>query len=70
MRREERALKELGKRIKELRAQLQLRQEDLEEFGISVKHYQDIEAGRVNPTYMTLLKLAKAFKCSLKDIVP
>jgi|GEM_PF-6348148 len=69
MRRKEPSLVELGKRIKEVRLSLELTQDQLEDFGINYKHYQDIERGAVNSTYLTLLKIAGAFKCSVKDFL-
>ena len=58
----------LGKKIKKLRLQAGLIQEDVEEFDINVKQYQRIERGLVNPRAYTLYKLCKAFKCSPDDI--
>ncbi len=47
-----------------------LKQEDLEEYGISWKHYQRIESGATNTTIKVLYKLAKAFKCRPGDLIP
>jgi len=70
VRRKDKSLKLLGESIREKRLAKKLKQEDLENFGINFKHYQDVEGGRINPTYLTLLKIAKAFGCSVKDLVP
>lgn len=53
----------LGRRIKKLREQRGLRQEDMEDFGIGYKYYQRIEAPGSHPaniTMRTLLKIARA----------
>jgi len=51
----------LGKRIKKLRNEKGLRQEDMEERGIAYKYYQRIESPGSKPaniTMRTLLKIA------------
>jgi DNA-binding XRE family transcriptional regulator len=53
-----------------MRLKAGLNQEDVENFGVSWKHYQKIEAGTTNTTLKVLYKLAKAFKCSSKDLLP
>lgn len=63
-------LVKVGKKIQEMRLKADLRQEDLEDFGISWKHYQRIEAGTTNTTVQFLYKIAKAFKCQPKDLLP
>lgn len=70
MRRTDKSLKQLGSKIREMRLEKKLRQEDVETVGLSYKNFQDIELGSVNPTYLTLLKIAKVFGCSVKDLVP
>jgi len=62
--------KRLGKRIQELRKKRGLRQEDMEEFGISYKYYQRIESPGshpVNITLKTLLKIARALEVEVSD---
>lgn len=70
MRRKDKSLTELGSVIRKKRMAKKLRQADLEDFGINFKHYQDVECGRINPTYLTLLKIAKALECSARDFFP
>jgi transcriptional regulator with XRE-family HTH domain len=55
----------LGRRIKELRREKGLRQEDMEEFGIAYKYFQRIESPGSKPaniTMKTLLKIANALE--------
>lgn len=63
-------LVKVGQRIQEMRLEAGLRQEDLEDYGISWKHYQRIEAGTTNTTIRFLYKIAKAFKCNVCDLLP
>lgn len=55
----------LGARIKKLRMEKGLRQEDMEEFGIAYKYYQRIESPASHPaniTMKTMLKIANALE--------
>lgn len=59
---------ELGRRIRGLREKAGYTQADMESFGFSVRHWQQIEAGR--PTTMTtLLRICGAFKIKLEDLL-
>lgn len=62
-------LRKIGQKIREHREKAGLTQEDLENYGVSWKHYQRIEAGTSNTTIKVLYKLAKAFKCHPKDFL-
>ena len=42
-------LQAFGNRLRYLRKARQLRQLDVESFGLSYKYYQRLEAGQVNP---------------------
>ena len=56
---------QLGRRIKKLRQEKGLRQEDMEDFGIPYKYYQRIESPGKRPaniTMKTFLKIAKALE--------
>ena len=55
-----RAFKELGTRYRQLRYKKGMVQEDVAEYGFSVRHYQQLEAGRPH-TIETLLKIAKMY---------
>lgn len=59
----------VGKRVRELRLQAGLTQEDMMGRGFSLRHYQRIEAGR-SVTLRTLWKLARAFGIQLRDLLP
>jgi transcriptional regulator with XRE-family HTH domain len=63
-------LLKVGQQIRACRIRANLKQEDVEDFGVSWKHYQRIEAGTTNATIRVLYKLAKAFKCHPKDLLP
>jgi transcriptional regulator with XRE-family HTH domain len=58
----------LGKRIRELRRKRGLVQEDMISHHFSTRHWQQIEAGRPI-TATTLLRICKALKVSLSDLV-
>ena len=64
----ERILQDLGNRLRELRKCRNLRQLDMASFGLSYKYYQRLESGQVNPTLVTLQKLATAFDVSVYDL--
>jgi len=57
----------LGNRIKEIRKEKGLRQEDMEGLGISYKYYQKIESGKVNVTLNTIEKIADALSVDASD---
>ena len=61
-------LNDLGNRLRHLRKARNLRQLDVEELGLSYKYYQRIESGQVNPTLLTLHKLAAAFEVTVCDL--
>lgn len=63
-------LAQIGSNIKAARKKSGLRQIDVEEQdGLEMRHYQKIEAGQINITVETLLRLSKLFKCSVEDLV-
>jgi transcriptional regulator with XRE-family HTH domain len=63
------ALVRLGKRIRALRAERELTQEAAAEAArLDEKHWQDIEAGRTNPTVATLVGIARSLKVRLFDL--
>jgi transcriptional regulator with XRE-family HTH domain len=59
----------LAERVRALRAARGLRQEDIEDFGLSWKSVQKLEYGITDPRASTLLKLCKAFGVSLTDLI-
>jgi transcriptional regulator with XRE-family HTH domain len=64
----EHVLQELGKRLRHLRKARHLRQLDMEDLGLSYKYYQRLESGQVNPTLLTLQKVALALNVSVSDL--
>jgi transcriptional regulator with XRE-family HTH domain len=63
-------LKKLGKNIKAAREKRGLRQTDVQDkIGLTYRHYQSIEAGRVNPTVETLFRLAGLYRVKVKDLL-
>lgn len=56
---------EFGKRLKLLRTSKKLKQTDIASFlQLTIRHYQDIEYGKVNIPALTLIKLADFFDVS------
>ncbi|MFC8987840.1 helix-turn-helix domain-containing protein [Streptomyces sp. NPDC057115] len=60
----------IGHRIREAREHHNLTQEQVFlAVPMNRAHYQDIEAGRANPTLRTLLRIARAIGVPLRDLV-
>jgi transcriptional regulator with XRE-family HTH domain len=59
----------LGRRIRRLREDHGLTQEQFELYGIGWKTVQKIEYGKSDPRATTLFKFAKAFKMSLSEML-
>jgi DNA-binding XRE family transcriptional regulator len=63
-------LKRVGRNLKSARLKAGLRQIDVnEKVGITYRHYQNIEAGRINVTVGTLCRLAKLYKATVSELV-
>ena len=61
---------EFGQRLKELRKEKNLTQKAMAEFvERTERHYQDMEAGKINVPALTLIKLADLFDVSLDYLV-
>ncbi|BBO72706.1 hypothetical protein DSCW_01230 [Desulfosarcina widdelii] len=60
--------KRFGIRLKKLRLDRGLRQEDLEKWGFSYRHYGRLERGLVNPTLETMVKLCQVFEITLPEM--
>ena len=59
----------LGQRIKQLRAVLQLTQENLAfKVGVDRSYMGFVERGEKNPTLLTMIKIAKALKIPVKEL--
>ncbi|TGL18015.1 XRE family transcriptional regulator [Leptospira bourretii] len=64
-------LNKIGKKIKKLRKEQGLTQENLDEGdnAVPVRTLQDIEAGKANVTIESLLKISKHLKVKPKDLI-
>jgi transcriptional regulator with XRE-family HTH domain len=63
-------LRQIGKNIKAARVKAGLAQIEVHErSGITYRHYQNIEAGKVNVSLETLFRLAKLYKTTVKELV-
>ena len=58
----------LGHRIRSLRVERKLSQEDMYSYGFSVRHWQMIEAGRPI-TVFTMLRVCEAFSIPPDELV-
>ena len=65
---QENLLQDFGSRLRQMRKLRRLRQLDMTSFGLSYKYYQRIEAGQVNPTLLTMHRLASAFDVPIRDL--
>jgi transcriptional regulator with XRE-family HTH domain len=59
---------QLGRRVRQLRANHGYSQEDMISFGFSARHWQQIEAGRAI-TVSTLLRICAVFRTSADRLV-
>ena len=60
----------LGQRLKLLRGEKHLTQKEMADLlGKTERHYQDMEAGKINVPGLTLIKLADFFDVSLDYLV-
>ena len=66
---EARLLKLVGKRIRQLRIERGLTQEQMTRFGLDYKYYQRIEYGEKNLSLRTLYKIAQAFGMSISELL-
>jgi transcriptional regulator with XRE-family HTH domain len=63
-------LRQLGKNIKAARTRRGMKQMDIHEgSGVTYRHYQNIEAGRVNVTIETLFRLAAILGVRIEELV-
>jgi hypothetical protein len=64
----EKLVVKIAARIRAHRLRCGYSQTDMERFGFDVKNYQKIEYGKSCSLY-TLMRLSRAFRCSIQDIV-
>jgi transcriptional regulator with XRE-family HTH domain len=63
-------LRQMGKNIKAARIKCGLKQVEVYEgCGLTYRHYQNIEAGKVNVTIETLHRLSLLYKVRISDFV-
>lgn len=62
-------LYDISIKIKTLRKNKGLTQEDMQLYGFNYRHYQRIECGTHSPSLYTLFKLAKVFQVELKSLL-
>jgi len=61
----------IARNLKRLREKNRLTQENIAKFaGLTVRAYREIEEERYIPTINVLVRLAKALRCRLDEIVP
>lgn len=65
----QRAFLRLGKRVRALRSERGLTQEEVAQLAqLDAKHIQVIEYAKTNPTVASLVGIARALKVPLKDL--
>jgi transcriptional regulator with XRE-family HTH domain len=63
-------LRQVGKNIKAARIKAGMAQMEVHErSGITYRHYQNIEAGKVNISAQTLFRLARLYRTKVEDLV-
>lgn len=61
----------LGKKIRALRESNDYSQDTFAvEVGLGRSYYSRLERGQINPSVLTLLKISKALKVKLVDLIP
>ena len=69
-RRNAKALKRLGERVRHFRRQRELSQESIAfDAGIHTNHLSAIERGEANPSFLVLVSIAKVLGVSVADLV-
>jgi len=69
-RRNAKALRRLGERVRQLRRQRELSQESVAfDAGIHTNHLSAIERGEANPSFLVLVSIAKVLGVSVADLV-
>ncbi len=66
---DEQLLRRVGERVRQLRKDRGLRQEDMCQFGFEYKYYQRIEYGQKNLSLKTLNRLSRAFDISVSELL-
>ncbi len=66
---DEQLLRLVGERVRQLRKDRGLRQEDMCQFGFEYKYSQRIEYGQKNLSLKTLNRLSRAFDISVSELL-
>lgn len=64
-------LRGLGIKLRKRRYEIDCTQEEISSvIDCNLSHYSEIERGKVNPSYIMIIRLAKALLLSPKDLMP
>lgn len=63
------AMQRVAKNVRRLRQERSLTQEQMMDYGFNYRYFQKIEGAQANVTLDTLVKLAKALRCKLTDLL-
>jgi transcriptional regulator with XRE-family HTH domain len=66
---DERLMRLVGDRVRQLRLERGLRQEEMCRFGFEYKYYQRIEYGQKNLSLKTLNRLSEAFDVKVSELL-
>lgn len=63
--------RKLGKRLRQLRKDRNLRQVDLDEgeYAVSLTFIQSVERGTANPSLLTLFRISRSLGIRMKDLL-
>jgi len=62
---------EIGKRLRHVRRKAGLSPDEVAKgANLTKRRYEEIEAGKVNPSISTLARIAVVLRCTLDDLVP
>lgn len=62
-------MRRFGVNVRTFRKRRGYTQEQMRDYGFNYRYFQKIEAGLVNPTLGTILKLANTLKCSMSEFL-
>jgi transcriptional regulator with XRE-family HTH domain len=63
------AMQRVAKNVRRLRLGKHLTQEQMVDYGFNYRYFQKIEAGQVNLTLGSLIRLATALNCKIDDLL-
>ncbi|QQR81582.1 MAG: helix-turn-helix transcriptional regulator [Deltaproteobacteria bacterium] len=62
-------MQRVGRNVRKARNNQKITQEQMRDLGFNYRYYQKIEAGEVNVTLDTLVKLSRALKCPITNFL-